>query len=115
MERASLVDGNLCRSISLSGSVLTVAECCSGAVACSGTVACKGAAVQWFSVTVLFLNSSCFVRFRYCVAGVRAGARMCPQGVAQDGGGAYRGTLLMRNTPILGPYSRAIPRVLWWS
>ena len=26
-----------------------------------------------------------------------------------------RGTLLIRNTPLLGPYSRTIPRVLWWS
>ena len=29
--------------------------------------------------------------------------------------GEYRGTSLIRNTPLLGPYSRAIPRVLWWS
>jgi len=27
----------------------------------------------------------------------------------------YRGTSLIRNTPLLGPYSRTIPRVLWWS
>jgi len=27
---------------------------------------------------------------------------------------AYRGTSLIRNTPLLGPYSRTIPRVLWW-
>ena len=26
-----------------------------------------------------------------------------------------RGTSLIRNTPLLGPYSRTIPRVLWWS
>ena len=26
-----------------------------------------------------------------------------------------RVTSLIRNTPILGPYSRAIPRVIWWS
>ena len=25
----------------------------------------------------------------------------------------YRGTSLMSNTPLLGPYSRTIPRVLW--
>jgi len=25
------------------------------------------------------------------------------------------GTSLIRNTPLLGPYSRTIPRVLWWS
>ena len=28
---------------------------------------------------------------------------------------AYRGTSLIRNTPLPGPYIRAIPRVLWWS
>jgi len=27
----------------------------------------------------------------------------------------YRGTSLIRNTPILGLYSRIKPRVLWWS
>ena len=27
----------------------------------------------------------------------------------------YRGTSLIRNTPLLGPYRRTIPRVLWWS
>ena len=27
----------------------------------------------------------------------------------------YSGTSLMRNTPLLGPYSRTTPRVLWWS
>ena len=27
----------------------------------------------------------------------------------------YRGTSLIINTPLLGPYSRTIPRVLWWS
>ena len=26
-----------------------------------------------------------------------------------------RGTSLIRNTPLLGPYSRTMPRVLWWS
>ena len=28
--------------------------------------------------------------------------------------GVYRGTSLIRNTPLLRPYSRTIPRVLWW-
>ena len=28
---------------------------------------------------------------------------------------SYRGTSLIRNTPLLGPYSRTVPRVLWWS
>ena len=28
---------------------------------------------------------------------------------------AYRGTSLTRDTPLLGPYSRTMPRVLWWS
>ena len=27
----------------------------------------------------------------------------------------YRGTSLIRNTPLPGPYSRTIPRVIWWS
>ena len=27
----------------------------------------------------------------------------------------YRGTSLIRNTHLLGPYSRTIPRVLWWA
>ena len=27
----------------------------------------------------------------------------------------YRGTSLLRNTPLPGPHSRTIPRVLWWS
>jgi hypothetical protein len=26
----------------------------------------------------------------------------------------YRGTLLIRNTPLLEPYSRTIPRIVWW-
>ena len=27
----------------------------------------------------------------------------------------YRGTSLIRNAPLLGPFSRTTPRVLWWS
>ena len=27
----------------------------------------------------------------------------------------YRGTSLTRNKSLLGPYSRTIPRVIWWS
>jgi hypothetical protein len=27
----------------------------------------------------------------------------------------YRGTLLIRNTPPVGPYSSPMPRDLWWS
>ena len=27
----------------------------------------------------------------------------------------YRGTSLIRNSPPLGPYSRPMPRALWWS
>jgi len=27
----------------------------------------------------------------------------------------YRGTSLIRNAPLLGPYSRTIPKVPWWS
>ena len=26
----------------------------------------------------------------------------------------YRGTSLIRNSPLLGPYSRTVPRALWW-
>ena len=26
----------------------------------------------------------------------------------------YRGTSLIRNNPLLGPYSRLMPRALWW-
>ena len=29
--------------------------------------------------------------------------------------GLYRGAPLIINTPLLGPYSTTIPRVLWWS
>jgi len=29
--------------------------------------------------------------------------------------GLYMGTSLIRNTPLLGPYSRTMPRALWWS
>ena len=28
---------------------------------------------------------------------------------------SIRGSSLIRNTPLLGPYSRTIPRVIWWS
>jgi len=31
------------------------------------------------------------------------------------GAGAYRGTSLIRNCLFLGPYSRHMPRALWWS
>ena len=27
----------------------------------------------------------------------------------------YRGTSLIRSNPLVGPYSRPMPRVLWWS
>ena len=27
----------------------------------------------------------------------------------------YKGTSLIRNSPTLGPYSRPVPRGLWWS
>ena len=27
----------------------------------------------------------------------------------------YRGTSLIRNNPLMRPYSRTMPRVLWWS
>jgi hypothetical protein len=28
---------------------------------------------------------------------------------------SYRGTSLIRNQTLLGPYSRPMPRALWWS
>ena len=31
------------------------------------------------------------------------------------GGGAYRGTSLIRTSAPLGPYSRTISRAIWWS
>ena len=34
---------------------------------------------------------------------------------AEWGGTLYRGTSLIRNTPLLEPYRRTIPRALWWS
>ena len=37
---------------------------------------------------------------------------ICWQGYALD---TYRGTSLIRNSPLLGPYSRTKPRALWWS
>ena len=42
---------------------------------------------------------------------------MCADGVvrAPRGPSINRDTSLIRNTPLLGPYSRTIPRVPWWS
>ena len=30
-------------------------------------------------------------------------------------GSGYRGTSRIRKIPLVGPYSRTMPRVLWWS
>ena len=38
-----------------------------------------------------------------------------PRDWGECGAVHYRGTTLIRNPPLLGPYSRTIPRVLWWS
>jgi len=35
--------------------------------------------------------------------------------VQGSGRGVYRGTSLIRNSAPLGPYSRNMPRALWWS
>ena len=35
--------------------------------------------------------------------------------LSYGGVATYRGTSLMRMHPLLGPYSRAMPRALWWS
>ena len=42
---------------------------------------------------------------------------LCGTGGGQGAGYsiAERETSLTRNTPLLGPYRRTIPRVLWWS
>ena len=34
--------------------------------------------------------------------------------VAQGELERYRGTSLIRNNPLLGPYIRTMPRALWW-
>jgi len=34
-------------------------------------------------------------------------------GVKHDPPATYKGTSLIRNTPLLGPYSRTIPRIVW--
>ena len=47
------------------------------------------------------------------IAPVPSADRHVPRVLSQIS--AYRGTSLMRNTPLLGPFSRTIPRVLWWS
>jgi hypothetical protein len=49
----------------------------------------------------------------------RLGSRVFPVTTASAGGVTdghpYRGTLLIRNFASLGPYSKAVPRTLWWS
>ena len=41
------------------------------------------------------------------------GSPTYPHGIAYRR--VYRGTLLIRNSADLGPYSRAMPSALWWS
>ena len=43
------------------------------------------------------------------------GTHLCPYDISFLGPTDHSGTSLIRNTPLLGPYSRTIPRVLWWS
>ena len=38
-----------------------------------------------------------------------------PGGEMGGGRGGYRGTSLIRNSPLLGPYSSTVSRALWWS
>ena len=45
------------------------------------------------------------------VKDVAAAHKHAVQGLKQ----AYRGTSLMKNMPFLGPYSKTLSRVLWWS
>ena len=47
----------------------------------------------------------------------KEGFRKLLESDARDGNvdERYRDTSLMKNTPLLGPYRRTIPRVLWWS
>ena len=48
--------------------------------------------------------------------GVRGQRRGCSQGFTHTAPGwSYRSTSLIRNTPLLGTYSRTLPRVLGWS
>ena len=39
----------------------------------------------------------------------------CLRALFEGGRKAYRGTSLIRNRAPLGPYTRTMPRVLWWS
>ena len=51
---------------------------------------------------------------RLSITNSLCGARSlgCPQGIAKRGN--HRATLLIRNCNLLGPYSRTVPRALWW-
>ena len=54
-----------------------------------------------------------FSRFRYESLSTHLGRCLLTRqrhGVCQ-----VWGTSLMRNTPLLGPYSRTMPEVIWWS
>ena len=53
-----------------------------------------------------FLGESCSGK------GVRCRPRSRRTGSAPS---SYRGTSLIRNTPLLGPYRRALPRAILWS
>ena len=47
--------------------------------------------------------------------GVGTGAGSREEAASASTASWCRGTLLIRSTPLLGPYSRAMPRVIWWS
>ena len=89
----------------------------------------------WWSNGVLFLMREvpllgcCFLCARYRLMQVRGGLLVVeavkPGGPCDRAGYFfrllfdhpifYRGTSLIRNCLLLGPYSRAVPMVLWWS
>ena len=60
--------------------------------------------------------------FRVSGCGLRVEGEMVPSNVAKPllvkrglGFGVCRGTSLIRYSPLLGPYSRPMPRALWWT
>ena len=80
---------------------------------CSGTRPSALTRIVAFCLSALTRNVAETKRGRGGVRDLRwCGARMrmyaCPPQ-------PYRGTSLMRNRCPLGPYSRAMPRALWWS
>ena len=59
--------------------------------------------LQQYRGCVQSIRLSCLLPFLNWHCGIRS---LC---------GPYRGTSLTRNTHLLGPYSRTLSRVIWWS